>query len=543
MLDLIIKNGKIADGSGNPWYYGDVAVKDGKIAAVGRIEQEAARRLDAKGRVVAPGFIDGHCHSDLMIMNYPDSTIKLSQGVTTEVIGNCGLGPAPLGAPFAAQLKQYIQPVLGELHRHDWSWETLAQYRRAVEAVRPSENLSTYVPHGALRIAAMGFEDRPPTKADMARMRAMLEEGMQAGAIGLSIGLLYAPGSYATKEELAELCEVLPAYGGLLSTHIRGEGSHLIASLREVIWVAERAGVPLHVSHLKAAGRRNWGLVLEAMEIMADARARGMDVTCDVYPYAASSTMLTTVLPPWTLEGGIDATLARFGDPALRARIIRELGEEQDDWDNLVCSTGWDKVVIASVQTAANQAAEGRSIAELSAARGCHPVECVMDLLTEEAGNVAIVYFLMNEDDVRQVIQWDYALVASDSLHCDLGKPHPRLYGSFPRLFAKYVREERALSLEQAVRKLTSFPVQRFRLGERGLLVPGYAADLVVFDPATIQDHATFEQPKQLPGGISHVIVGGELTLEEGRHTQAAAGRFLSASGHVGCGHAANGGH
>jgi N-acyl-D-amino-acid deacylase len=527
MLDVVIKNGKIVDGSGNPWFYGDVGVKDGKIVSVGFVDQEALKVIDANRQVVSPGFIDGHCHSDLMILNHPLSEIKLQQGVTTEVVGNCGLAPAPISREYADQLRNYIQPVLGET-RGEWSWNTVEQYISALIQVQPSENIATYAAHGALRIAVMGFVNRAASAREVDRMKVLLEEGLKAGAIGLSIGLLYAPGSYSSKEEIAELCSVLPKYNGLLSTHIRGEGNSLIPSLKEVIWIARKAGVSLHVSHLKAAGKRNWGKVLEALEIISDARAQGMDITCDVYPYSAGSTMLTTILPPWSLEGGIQQTLERFKDASIRRRIKEELSHEQSSWDNLVCSTGWGSVYISSVQSAENRQLEGKQMAEVSEMRGQHPVDCMMDLLLEENGRVSIVYFHMSDDDVKQVISWDKSLIASDSLHCETGKPHPRLYGSFPRVFAKYVRDEKVLSLEEAVRKLTSFPAQRFKLGTRGLIVPGYAADFVIFNPDTITDLATYQNPKQYPEGISHVSVNGTFAMENGKHTNARKGAFIS---------------
>lgn len=536
MLDLIIKNGKVVDGTGNPWFYGDVGVADGIIAAVGRLDMEAHRIIDARQRVISPGFIDGHCHSDLMILDHPYSEIKLRQGVTTEVIGNCGLAPAPFVPDRAELLQSYVQPVLGATS-WKWPWETVGDYMAHVAGSRPSEHVATYVAHGALRIAAMGFDNRPAASAELERMKQLLEEGLQAGAIGLSIGLLYAPGSYTSKEELAELCRVLPKYNGLFSTHIRGEGNNLIPSVKEVIWIAETSGVPLHISHLKAAGKRNWGKALEALELIEEARARGLDVTCDVYPYNAGSTMLTTVLPPWTLEGGIAGTLERFRDPVLRERVKKELGEEQTEWDNLVCSTGWEAVIVSSVRDPRNAALEGRSIAEISEARGRHPADCVMDLLLEEEGQVSIVYFHMADSDVEQVVGWEKSLIASDSLHCETGKPHPRLYGSFPRLFSRYVREKKTLSLEQAVRKVTSFPVQRFKLGKRGLIVPGYAADLTVFDPATVHDRATFQDPRQYPDGISHVIVSGRVTLDEGEHTKVREGTLIRAQHICSAGH------
>jgi N-acyl-D-amino-acid deacylase len=280
---------------------------------------------------------------------------------------------------------------------------------------------------------------------------------------------------------------------------------------------------------LKAAGRSNWGKVHEALELVEDARARGMDVTCDVYPYNAGSTSLTTVLPPWMLEGGIDTLLEVLGDQSLRPKIREELSQEQHNWDNLVSSTGWQSVFISTVQTEANRSLEGKHIAEISNARSQHPVDCVLDLLLEEEGRITIVYFHMSDEDVKQVVVYDKSLIASDSLTCETGKPHPRLFGTFPRVFAKYVREDRLLSLEQAVRKITSFPVQRFKLGKRGLIVPGYAADLVVFDPDTIQDLATFEQPRQYPEGISHVFVSGKSTLLHGQHTLAREGSLIRA--------------
>ncbi|WP_051286823.1 N-acyl-D-amino-acid deacylase family protein [Paenibacillus taiwanensis] len=538
MLDTIIKHARIADGSGNPWYWGELGIKDGRITHVGgtgSIDVEARHVLDASGDVLAPGFIDGHCHSDLMIMDYPESGIKMQQGVTAEIVGNCGLAPAPFIPERADLLREYITPVIGSTNK-PWTWRSVGQFMDAIHASRPAEHMATYVAHGALRIGVMGFENRPPTDVEMEAMKAIVREGMESGAIGLSIGLLYAPGSYATKHEIAELCRVVAEYGGLLSTHIRGEGRHLLPSIDEVIWIAEQSGVSLHVSHLKAAGRSNWGKVLEALERIESARARGMDVTCDVYPYHAGSTTLTTVLPPWILEGGLAGVLEALKQPAIRKKLHEELAEEQEDWDNLVASTGWHSVVISALQTAANKMLEGKSIAEVAELRGVHPIDAMMDLLLEESGKITIVYYHMDNNDIEQVIRYSQSLVASDSLHCETGKPHPRLYGTFPRLFAKYVRERKLISLEDAVRKVSSFPAARFRLGKRGLLVPGYAADLVLFNPDTIQDQATFEDPRQYPTGISHVFVSGQWTMEHGQFRDVYAGSMLRAASSVqGC--------
>lgn len=517
----------MVDGTGNPWFFGSVGIKDGIITYIGSVDADSKETIDAHGQIVAPGFIDGHCHSDIMVLNDPQNDIKLQQGVTTEVVGNCGLAPAPFLKKNGTLLKEYIEPIIGNSD-WEWSWETIEEYMETLNKANISENVATYVAHGAIRIAVMGFENRPPTKEEMNEMKSMLDEGMKAGAIGLSIGLLYSPGRYSTKEDLAELCSVLPKYNGILSTHIRGEGNNLIPSIKEVIWIAEKSGISLHVSHLKAAGKRNWGGAIEAINIIEDARARGMDITCDVYPYDAGSTSLTTLLPPWALEGGVPSCLERIRNATLRAKIKNEVNEEQEDWDNLVVSTGWGNVVISSISK--NKQFEGMSILEISQLTGREPIDAALDLLLEEEGNISIVYYHMCSADVEQVIKWDHSLIISDSLGCQTGKPHPRTFGSFPRLFSKYVREKKLLSLEQAVRKVTSFPVQRFKLGKRGLLVPGYKADITIFNHETILDLATYSQPVQYPNGIAYVFVNGVKTIEHKKNLRKTQGEMIKAT-------------
>ncbi|HEX7064278.1 MAG TPA: D-aminoacylase [Bacillales bacterium] len=532
MLDLVIKNGRIVDGTGNPWFFGSVGVKDGLITHVGAVNTESKEAIDAKGQIVSPGFIDGHSHSDLLVLKDPHFDLKLQQGVTTEVVGNCGLAPAPFVKKHGDLLKEYIEPVVGST-TWAWPWETIEDYINYLDKAGLSENVGTYVAHGSLRIAVMGFENRPADQKEMQAMKDLLEEGMKAGAIGLSIGLLYSPGRYASKEELAELCSVLPKYNGLLATHIRGEGNNLLPSVEEVSWIAEKSGVSLQVSHLKAAGKRNWGDVMRAIELIEDGRARGMDITCDVYPYDAGSTMLTTVLPPWSLEGGIPACLERLRDGSTREKIKAELREEQEDWDNLVVSTGWDSIVLSSVSN--NKQYEGRNVLEISQELGKDPIDTALDLLLEEGGNISIVYYHMAGSDVEQVIKWDKSLVISDSLGCETGKPHPRTFGTFPRLFAMYVRDKKLLSLEQAVRKVTSFPAQRFSLGKRGLIKPGYHADLTVFDYEGISDTATYQEPEQYPQGISYVVVNGSPAVAHQKNTRSTRGSVVSAVRTLGC--------
>lgn len=528
MLDVVLKNGRIVDGTGNPWYHGDVGLKNGVISQIGNIDMASQETIDVQGQYVSPGFIDGHCHSDLMVMDHPHSNIKIQQGVTTEVVGNCGLSPAPFTPKYGDQLKEYIKPVLGTTDK-EWTWQSIEDYVNQLMTTHPSENVATYVAHGSLRIAVMGFDQRPATKAELQQMKELLEEGMRAGAIGLSIGLLYAPGSYASREELAELCSVLPKYNGLFATHIRGEGNNLIPSIKEVIWIAEKSGVPLHVSHLKAAGKRNWGMIMEAVDLIEKCRQRGMNVTCDMYPYSAGSTTLTTLLPPWVLEGGIEKTVNRLKDRTTQEKVKKELNEEQEDWDNLVVSTGWDSVYVSSIAAAKYQEYEGQHIAEISESLRMDPVDTALDMLIQANGNVSIVFFHMSEADVKDVIRYKNALIASDSLTCSTGTPHPRLFGTFPKVLSKFVMEEGFLTIEDAVRKMTSFPAQKFNLGKRGLIVPGYHADIAVFDPTTVEDKASYQNPTQYPEGISYVFVNGRKTSAYKKHTKERSGGVIIA--------------
>ena len=529
MLDTVIKNGRIVDGTGNPWFLGTIGLKNGIVVSVGQAVGEAYEVIDAQGSFVAPGFIDGHCHSDLMILDFPESEIKMQQGVTTEVVGNCGLAPVPVNPLYREELQKYVEPVLGKAHK-EWKWKAISDYFNELDRNLIAENVASYVAHGSVRIAVMGFDNRPAEKSDIEEMKHIVEEGMKAGAIGLSIGLLYAPGSYSNKEEIAELCRVVAKYNGILSTHIRGEGNNLIPSIQEVLWIAEKVNIPLHISHLKAAGKRNWGKVMEAMELIEDARSRGMDVTCDVYPYTAGSTMLTTLFPPWALEGGLSTVFSRLQDPMERARIWAEIAEEREDWDNLVASTGWDSVIVSSVNAPHLKRYEGQSILAISHENGKHPIDQAFDLLLEENGNIGIVFFHMNEDDVRQVMQYQNALIASDSLTCYTGKPHPRLYGTFPRVLAKYVKEQKIITLEDAVRKMTSFPAKRFGLGNRGVLSEGYKADIVIFNMDHIEDKATYENPSLFPEGIQYVFVDGKLTTKDKVQTSAKCGCLIRRS-------------
>lgn len=530
MLDMVIKNGIIANGTGNPWYYGDIGIKEGKIVAIGNIQEQANEILDATGKIVSPGFIDIHSHSDLAILQDPYGEIKLQQGVTTEIFGNCGFSPAPLNNSTKNLFKDYCQPVMGDLN-DEWPWNSFGEFMNILSKNSYSHNIGTLVGNGALRIAVKGFDKGKLTNREISEICTLLRDAMNKGALGLSLGLMYTPENYYSTEELVRICSVLSDYNGILTAHIRGEGNSIISSIKEVIYIAEKTNVPLHISHFKAAGKNNWGhKVDEAMELIESARTRGIDVTCDVYPYNAGSTTLWTLLPPWVLEGGVTAALNYIQDSVIRRKIHSELNNNATTWDNLVYTTGWESVIISSVQSDINQGYIGKSISEISDMLGQDPIYFVLDLLVNESGKVSIVFFHTSEEDVKKILVWDKSLIISDSLFSSGGIPHPRLYGTFPRLFAKYVREEKLLSPEEAVRKVTSFPAQRLNLHNIGILDINYIADIVIFDINHIQDKATYLKPRQFPEGINWVIIGGKKVIENGKHLGVKNGRLLRGS-------------
>lgn len=527
-LDYLIKGGLIADGSGSPSWIGDVGIRDGKIVELsGNIGDNAGEIIDAAGRVVAPGFIDLHSHSDFRLLEEPAGEIKLRQGVTTEIFGNCGFSAAPLSEKYLPLLLAYSEPVMGQ-PKEKCGWQTYGGYLSRLSQNKLGHNAGGYVGNGALRIAVKGFEAGPLTASEMAEIKRLLRESLEAGALGLSLGLMYVPENYYDREELAEICSVVREYGAIVVAHIRGEGNSLGKSIEEVLYVAEKSGVPLHISHFKAAGKNNWGEKCDAaIGMIEGARSRGIDVTCDVYPYTAGSTTLTSLLPPWSMEGGIEKTLQRIGDPETRRRISDELYRETEDWDNLVYSTGWESVLVSSVNTEANRRLVGRNILEIAQLRREHPVDAFLNLLAEEAGKVAIVIYHMSEDDVIKILKLGFSFVISDSLYSSGGLPHPRLYGTFPRLFARYVREKKILSMEEAVKKVTSMPAERLGLGSIGRLECGLNADIVMFDPDGINDRATYINPKQFPAGIEYVFVGGEMAVRSGELTGVRNGRLI----------------
>ena len=522
MADVVIRNGKIIDGAGNPWYHGDVAVSGGVITAVGEVRESAAAVIDAQGMCVCPGFIDMHSHPDLTLFYKDVEDYKLRQGVTTEVGGNCGFTASPLSEATGDDLQRYtafITPPKGVT----WDWRTFGEYLMAVEESRPATNLAPLVGQGTVRIAVMGFEERAPSSDEIRQMQELVREAMEAGAFGISTGLIYVPGAYAETEEIAAMAQVASRFGGFYATHMRNEGDHLMESIQETLTIGREANLPVQISHHKATGSRNHGKVAQSLELIGEARRQGMDVTVDQYPYAAASTTLQAILPPWAQEGGVDRIVSRLQDPETRGVIESELLNENGE-----IRTGGvlADILITSAKSEANQRFAGHTIGEISDVKNSSPVNTALNLLVEDRCAVGMVIFSMDEEDVRTVMASPHTMIGSDGLF-QLGNPHPRIYGTYPRVLGRYVREEGVLTLEEAVRKMTSFPAQRLGLHNKGTLRPGADADIVVFDPDTVVDRGTFRDPNQYPVGIEHVLVNGRVSVSEGRFTGETAGRVL----------------
>jgi len=526
---LLIRGGSVIDGSGAPARRADVAVEGDRIAAVApSLAGEATRVVDASGKMVAPGFIDMHSHSDLFYFGCPSAESKIRQGVTTEVVGMCSFSQAPLRPEQHALVLGWVG---GIGPTPDLKWETFGQYLDTLRGVRPAVNVVHFVGHGAVRIAAMGFEARPAETGEIKTMERYLGEALDAGAWGLSTGLVYPPSSYADTREIIALARAMAPRGGQYSSHIRGESSMLLDSIAEAIRIGEEAGVRVEISHVKASGRENWPKLDAALRMLDDARARGVDVAGDVYPYNAGSTKMDNLMPAWSHEGGISKLLERLADPKLRRRITEECLVDGERWGTVSQGgVGFDQIFIASCK---RRELEGLNLAQLAQQSGQAPAEALMNLLLEERCTVGMVSFSQSIDNVAKVLAHPALTIGSDSIPLfegegdKAGKPHPRSYGTFPRVLSEYARERRLFSLETAVNKMTGLPAQRLGLRERGLVQPGYFADLTVFDPRTVKDESTYPDPHRYPTGIPLVIVNGAVAVDGGRVTSR-SGRVLT---------------
>jgi len=510
----------VVNGTGAPWYRADVGIVAGRIEVVGNLKDILASRVvDATGCLVTPGFIDIHSHSDFTLLVDPRAESKVHQGVTTEVIGQCGIA----GAPMDDESLEEIHDRWPGAFPGRTAWHSMGEFLHLLQERKTAVNVVPVVGHGNIRRVAMGESDRAPTVAEMDQMRQLLSEALQSGAFGMSTGLIYPPGVYAESAELEVLAEVLGLHGGIYFTHLRNERSELLEAMEEAITIGKAGDCAVHVSHLKAFEEANWGLIALAMDRMTQARRMGLAITGDQYPYTASATVLKSVLPAWAHDGGAEAMLDRIVDPFTRQEI-------RGEWADTI---QWQDIIISTVRSNANTDVVGKSIAEIASERGTDPGDVVFDLLLAEAGDVNMVYYGMSEEDVQATMCHPLVMIGSDGAALSPrgplgdGQPHPRSYGTFPRVLGRYSRDKGLMPMEQAVAKMTGWPAATLGLDDRGLLAPGFWADLVVFDPEAILDEATFESPHQFPSGIEWVLVNGEIALAEGRLMGSGAGKVL----------------
>jgi N-acyl-D-amino-acid deacylase len=527
---LLLRGGSVIDGTGAPARAADVAVEGERIVEVTPgLAGEARRVIDARGLVVAPGFIDAHSHSDLFYFACPSAESKVRQGVTTEAVGMCSFSQAPLRAGQEEIVRGWAGGIGATL---DLRWQSFAQYLEALASLRPAVNVAHFVGHGAIRIAAMGFENRPAGADDIAAMERLLGEALDAGAFGFSTGLVYAPSAYADTAELIALARSMRGRQGLYFSHIRGESSMLLDSIAEAIRIGEEGDVGVQVAHVKASGKENWPKIDAALRMLDDARARGVDVAGDVYPYNAGSTKLDSLMPAWAHDGGVAKLLERLADRATRRKIAEECLVDGERWRTVSQGeVGFDQVFIASCR---RREVEGLTLAQLARQSGVAPVDALMSLLVEQKCTVGMVSFGQSLDNVTKVLAHPALMIGSDSIPLFAGegdkpgKPHPRAYGTFPRVLGEYARERGLFSLETAVHKMTGMPAARLRLKNRGLLAAGYAADITVFDPLTVKDESTYADPHRYPTGIPYVAVNGALAVDGGRMQAPGTGRVLA---------------
>jgi N-acyl-D-amino-acid deacylase len=529
--DLVIRHGIVYDGTGAEGIIQDVAVQGDRIAARGDLSRATARQeVDATGLAVAPGFIDMLNHSETALIADGRSQGMIRQGVTLVVFGESSMGP------INERMKKYQTERQGDI-KFDITWNTLGQYLDTLAARGVSTNIASFVSAATVRANEVGLENRPPTAQELNRMRAEVHQAMQEGAMGLTTALIYIPGVFAKTDELVELAKVAAASGGMYISHMRSEGDRLLEAIDETLTIAREAHIRAEIYHLKVSGKSNWPKLGPAIAKIEAARKAGLDITADMYTYTAGSTGLDASMPPWVQEGGYDAWAQRLRDPKIRARVRREMVADQNDWENLLLAAAGEGTLLVGFKNEALREYTGKTLAQVAKLRNSSVQDTAMDLVAEDGSRVQVVYFLMSEDNVKRQIQlpWvsfgsDASSMSTEGVFLKTGT-HPRAYGNFARLLGKYVRDEHVIPLEEAIRKLTSLPAENLRVRERGKLAAGYFADIVVFDPKTIADHATYEQPHQYATGVRHVWVNGVQVLRDGEHTGQKPGRVVRGPG------------
>ncbi len=513
--DLVIRNGRVLDGAGNPWILADVAISEGKFVRIGKIDGRGRTEIDARGKYVSPGWIDMMDQSGSILPRNGLAENKLRMGVTTAIGGEGGT-PVP-----ASRIGEYFANL---------------------ERQGISINFGTYFSQTQTRVPVLGMSARAPTAAELDRMRAIMDTAMRQGAMGMATALIYPPSSYATTDELAEVAKAAARHGGIYASHIRGEGKEVVQSVREAIEIGERGGLPVEVFHLKVAHRPAWGVLMDSVrQVVEAARARGVDVAADMYVYTAGGTGLEATIPSWAHEGGRDSLLARLGRPAVRERLKRELQTGAPGWWNIIeAAGGWEGVVLVNARNPANARHHNRTIAQIAREMNRDPADVAWDLVAQGGGRVMAIYHMMSEQDIETALRFPWTSIGSDagavlSLGATdaTGLPHPRSFGNHARVIARYVKNRRTISLEEAVRKMTSWPATRMRLANRGTIDEGNWADVTIFDLDALDDRATYERPMEFPTGIEYVIVNGVVTIDRGKHTGARAGKVLFGPGKI----------
>ena len=532
--DVVIRHGTIYDGSGNDPLVGDLAIEGDTIAAVGAVTGRGRVEIDASGLAVSPGFINMLSHSEETLIRDPRSQGEIRQGVTLEVFGEGSMGP------LSDAMKQEALEQQGDI-KYPIEWTTLGEYFDFLERRGIATNVASFVGASTARVHVIGYQNRAPTPAELDRMKELVARAMDEGALGVTTALIYTPATFAKTDELIALAKVAAEAGGSYAAHIRSEGDRFLEAIDETIRIASEAGLPAEIYHLKAAGNANWPKMDRAIQKIDSARAAGFRITADMYTYTAGATGLDAAMPPWVQEGGLQAWIGRLKDPAIRRQVAREMRTASSQWENLYLGAGSpDQVLLLGFKTDSLKPLIGKTLSEVARARGKSPEETAMDLVIQDGTRVDVAYFLMSEENIEKQIAKPWVSFGSDAgSQAPEGpflksNPHPRAYGNFARLLGKYVRDERVISLQEAIRRLTTLPAENLRLQRRGALTPGYYADVVVFDAAKIQDHATFEQPHQYATGVLHVFVNGGHVLKDGEHTGALPGRIVRGPGWTG---------
>jgi len=530
--DVILRGGTIYDGSGDKPYVGDVAILGDRIAKVGELGKTRGKtEVNVKGLAVAPGFINMLSWATDSLIHDGRGQSDIRQGVTLEVMGE-GWSMGPLNET----MKKESVEQQGDI-KYDVTWTTLGEYLEHLEKRGISPNVASFVGATTVRVHELAYENRPPNPEELQRMQALVRQAMQEGALGVGSSLIYAPAFYAGTDELVALCEVAAPYGGMYISHLRSEGNRFEEAVDELIDIARRARVPAEIYHLKAAGRQNWGKLDAVLRKIAKARSEGLRITTDMYTYTAGATGLDAAMPPWVQEGGLKAWIERMKDPATRERLKKEMSTPTDQWENLYLAAGPEQTLLVAFKNDKLKPLTGKSLAEIAKMRGKSPEETAMDLVIEDDSRVGTIYFLMSEENVKREVALPYMSFGSDAeAQAPEGlflksNPHPRAYGNFARVLGKYTRDEKVIPLQEAVRKLTSLPAENLSLRERGRLQEGFFADVVVFDPSKVQDHATFDKPHQYSTGVRHVWVNGAQVLKDGEHTGAKPGRVVRGPG------------